>query len=79
MAERQYRGERTGDPRPLLVGDEAEPGRTDAAVPAAMHAAARVCEVEGIKLKGLTMNDVPAVGKEHLGYVLDVDVEAHAR
>jgi hypothetical protein len=25
------------------------------------------------------VNDVPAVGKEHLGYVLDVDVEAHAR
>jgi hypothetical protein len=25
------------------------------------------------------VNDVPAVGKEHLGYVFDVDVEAHAR
>jgi len=44
-----------------------------------MHTAARECEVEAIKPKGLTVNDVPAVGKEHLGYVLDVDVEAHAR
>ena len=79
VAEREYRRERTGDPRPLLVGDEAEPGCTDAAVPAAMHTAARECEVEAIKLKGLTVNDVPAVGKEHLGYVFDVDVEAHAR
>ena len=44
-----------------------------------MHTAARECEVKGIKLKGLTVNDVPAVGKEHLGHVFDVDVEAHAR
>ena len=79
VAEREYRRERTGDPRPLLVGHEAEPGRTDAAVSAAMHTAARECEVKGIKLKGLTVNDVPAVGKEHLGHVFDVDVEAHAR
>jgi hypothetical protein len=25
------------------------------------------------------MNYVPAVSKEHLGYLFDVDVEAHAR
>ena len=44
-----------------------------------MHTAARECEVEAIKLKGLTVNDVPAVGKEHLRYLFDVDVEAHGR
>ena len=44
-----------------------------------MHTAARQCEVEGVKLEGLTVNYVPAVRKKDLGYVFDVDVEAHAR
>lgn len=79
VAEREYRREWTGDPRAGLVGDEAEPGRTDAAVSPAVHTAARACEVEIIKHEGLAMNYVPAVSKEHLGYLFDVDVEAHAR
>ena len=79
MAEREYRRERTGDPRPRLVGDETEPGRTDAAVPAAAHAATRECEVEIIKREAPAVHHVPAVGQKHLGYVFDVDVEAHAR
>jgi hypothetical protein len=79
VAERKYRRERTDDPRPRLVGDETEPGRTDAAVPATTHTAAREHEVEIIKREAPAVNYVPAVGKKHLGYVFDVDVEAHAR
>jgi hypothetical protein len=47
VTEREDRRERAGQPGPLLVGDEAEAGRADAAVAAAVHAATPVREVEG--------------------------------